>query len=81
MPIVQITLVEGRSDEAVQRCVKAVARAMHETLGAPLPTVRVFVNQIPPQHFAIGDRTRQEIDREKDAASAAPPPQGAGTIP
>jgi 4-oxalocrotonate tautomerase len=71
MPVVQINLVEGRSDEAVQRCVKAVARAVHETLGAPLPTIRVFVNQIPPQHWAVGDRTRQEIDREKEESDAA----------
>ena len=71
MPLVQITLVQGRDDDAVSRCVTAVARTVAETLGAPLSTVRVYVQQIPPQHYAVGDRTLQEIDREK--ARAVPP--------
>ncbi len=66
MPIVHITLVEGRSTEDVQRCLKAVTQAVQESLGAPPPTIRVFATQVPPEHYAIGGRTRQEIDREKE---------------
>lgn len=72
MPLVQITLVQGRDDETVSRCVTEVARTVAETLGAPLSTVRVYVQQIPPQHYAVGDRTRQEIDREKAQTASAP---------
>ena len=73
MPPVRITLVQGRDDETVSRRVAEVARTVAEALGALLSTVRVHVRQIPPQHYAVGDRTRQELDREKAQAS---PPSG-----
>lgn len=50
MPIVHIALVEGRDDEAVKACVKAVARTVHETLGAPLATIRVYATSTPAVH-------------------------------
>ncbi|HEY1609317.1 MAG TPA: 2-hydroxymuconate tautomerase [Paraburkholderia sp.] len=61
MPVVHISLVEGRSDEALTACVKAVARAVNETLGAPLETVRVYVTQVPGAHWAVGDKTKDEM--------------------
>ncbi len=70
MPIVQISLVEGRDPETIQRCVKAVARVVHESLGAPLPTIRVAVHQVPAAFWAVGDRTRDEIDAERNATAA-----------
>jgi 4-oxalocrotonate tautomerase len=60
MPIVQISLVEGRDDAAVKACIKALARTIHETLGAPLETIRVFATIVPPSHWAVGDQTRDE---------------------
>ncbi|RKP50318.1 tautomerase family protein [Pararobbsia silviterrae] len=60
MPIVHLSLVEGRSDEAVKACVKAVARTVHETLGAPLESIRVYATQVPGAHWAVGDRTKDE---------------------
>lgn len=70
MPIVQISIVEGRDEASVKRCVKEVARTVHETLGAPLDTIRVFVQQVPATHWAVGDQTRDEIDAAKAAAKA-----------
>jgi 4-oxalocrotonate tautomerase len=61
MPIVQITLIEGREEEAVKNCLKAVARAVSETLGAPLASIRVVANVVPAAHWAVGDRTKDEI--------------------
>jgi len=73
MPIIQITVVEGREPEDIKRCVKSVARATHETLGAPLATIRVTVQQVPAAFWAVGDKTRDEIDSDRKAAAAAPP--------
>lgn len=70
MPIVHISLVEGRSDEAINACVKAVARTVHETLGAPIETVRVYATQVPGAHWAVGDRTKGEPVAKADASSA-----------
>lgn len=60
MPIVHISLVEGRSDEAVKACVKAVAQAVHASLGAPLDSIRVYATQVPAAHWAVGARTKDE---------------------
>lgn len=60
MPIVHISLVEGRSDEAVKACIKAVARTVHETLGAPFDSIRVYATQVPGAHWAVGERTKDE---------------------
>ncbi|PUA18593.1 tautomerase family protein [Glaciimonas sp. PCH181] len=67
MPIIQITLVEGRSNEAVERCIREVAHTVSSTLNAPLATVRVMVTELPPSRFAIGDVLKS------DAAALNPP--------
>jgi 4-oxalocrotonate tautomerase len=67
MPIVQITLVEGRDEATVKTCIKEVAATLHRTLGAPLDTIRVLVSQVPPSQWGIGDRTRDEIDAARAA--------------
>jgi 4-oxalocrotonate tautomerase len=79
MPIIQITLVEGRDPEAIKRCVKAVARTVHETLGAPLPTIRVAVHQVPGAFWAVGDQTKDEIDAQRAAAAGQLPLSREGT--
>ncbi|PCE22964.1 4-oxalocrotonate tautomerase [Paraburkholderia acidicola] len=61
MPIVHIALVEGRDDETVKACVKAVARTVHETLGAPLATIRVYATSTPATHWAVGEQTKDEL--------------------
>ncbi len=61
MPIIHISLVEGRDDAAVKACVKAVARTVHETLGAPLNTIRVYATVTPCMYWAVGDQTKDEL--------------------
>ncbi len=67
MPIVQITLIEGRDGDAIKRCIKEVARTVHQTLGAPLATIRVIVQQVPASNWGVGDQTRDEIDAARAA--------------
>jgi len=60
VPIVQITLVEGRDDQVVARCIKEVARTVSASLGAPLETVRVVVTEVPADRWAVGDVLKSE---------------------
>ncbi len=60
MPIVQVTLTEGRSPETIRSMISAVTQAMVDTGVAPKDTVRVLVNEIPAEHFAAGDTTIAE---------------------
>lgn len=62
MPIIQITLVEGRDETVMSECVREVARTVSRVLNAPLPSVRVFVNLTKPTLFAVGDKTKQDME-------------------
>jgi len=72
MPLVQITLIEGRDKEIVKNCMREVARTVHRTLGAPMPSIRVIVTQLPASQWAIGDEVREDTL----AAAAAKAGQG-----
>jgi 4-oxalocrotonate tautomerase len=60
MPIVNISLIEGRDPAAVSACVKAVARTIHETLGAPLNSIRVIATEVRAEYWSVGDETKAE---------------------
>ncbi len=52
MPIIQITMIAGRSDDQKTAMYAAVTEAVHQTLGTPKESVRIMVYEVPPQHFA-----------------------------
>jgi 4-oxalocrotonate tautomerase len=54
MPIVEITLIEGRTDEAKERLHAKVADAIHEAIDAPKDSIRVIIREVPPIHFSVG---------------------------
>lgn len=60
MPVIQITLVEGREEQKIQQCIRAVARTVSEHLEAPIETVRVMVTEVPPTRFAVGERLKSD---------------------
>ncbi|MFD0051479.1 tautomerase family protein [Actinomycetes bacterium NPDC127524] len=60
MPIIHITIVEGRDDESIESCIRNVARTVSESLNAPLETVRVALHEVPANRFAVGDKLKSE---------------------
>jgi 4-oxalocrotonate tautomerase len=54
MPIVEITLIEGRSFEMKEKLVKEVTQAVVSSIGAPREAVRVILREVSPWHFAAG---------------------------
>lgn len=62
MPVVQITVVEGRDNELIENCIRNVARTVSESLKAPIETVRVLVNELPQNRFAVGDRLKSDVE-------------------
>lgn len=54
MPIVEITLLEGRSPEAKCKLMEKVTQAVVESVDVKPEAVRVILREIPPQHFAVG---------------------------
>lgn len=54
MPIVNITLIEGRTDEQKNAMYREVTEAIHRTVNAPHDSIRIIINEIPARHFAAG---------------------------
>jgi 4-oxalocrotonate tautomerase len=54
MPIVEITLIEGRTHAQKEKLAAKVTDAVEESLGAPRDTVRIILRELPKHHFAVG---------------------------
>jgi 4-oxalocrotonate tautomerase len=60
MPLVQVTVRQGRPPEAIRKMISAVTEAVVQSLNAPLENVRVIVHEVPGTHWANGNVTLQE---------------------
>lgn len=78
MPLVEITLVEGRTPEQLRAMVSAATHAVAAAVDAPVPSVRVVVREVPATHFAAGDVT---VAERTAAAAAVPAAAGARPAP
>ena len=66
MPFVEVTLVEGRTPEQLRALITSLTDAVEASIGAPRPSIRVVVREVPPTHWASGDETiaeRREAQR------------------
>ena len=63
MPLVQIHLLKGRSPEDQKRLLAAVTRAIHESIGAPLPSIRVWVSELAPEAYMVAGKLVSERDK------------------
>jgi 4-oxalocrotonate tautomerase len=54
MPLIEIHLLEGRSDEQKKVLLTAVTQAVHDSIGAPLESIRVWIQEMPPKEFMAG---------------------------
>lgn len=61
MPIIHITLVEGRKDETIEQCMRDVARTVQKSLDIPLESIRIVVEEVPKNRFAVGGTLKSEV--------------------
>jgi 4-oxalocrotonate tautomerase len=54
MPIVEITLIEGRTPEKKEKLIARVTDAVIEAIEAPRESIRVILREIPGEHFGVG---------------------------
>lgn len=69
MPMIEVTMVEGRSPEQVRALISGLTAAVVEAVGAPLAAVRVVVREVPDTHWAAGDQTIAERRAEQEYTS------------
>ncbi|MHA6250795.1 4-oxalocrotonate tautomerase [Oceanobacillus sp. CAU 1775] len=63
MPLVNIQILEGRSEEKINSLMENVAKTISESLGAPKQNVRVIVTEIPKTHWSIGGTSVKDLGR------------------
>ena len=63
MPIVQVNMIEGRSDEQKEAVIAEITEALYRAIEAPKESVRVIIYEIPKQHFGIGGKTAKALGR------------------
>lgn len=73
MPLVEITLVEGRSPQMLRRLAHEVHEAVVRSVEAPAEAVRIVLREVPATHWVAGDVT---IAERRAAASGQEEPGG-----
>lgn len=63
MPVAQINILEGRSDEQKEMLIREVTDAISRSLGAPVESVRIIITEMPKQHFGIGRQSARKLGR------------------
>ena len=67
MPLVEVTLVEGRSPEQLRTLISRLTTAVVDSVGAPKENVRVVLREVPATHWAAGDVTIEERRGQQEA--------------
>jgi 4-oxalocrotonate tautomerase len=60
MPIVQVNLLDGRSDAQKRKMVAAITQALVETIDTKPEKVRIIVNDMAHDSYAIGGKMADE---------------------
>ena len=74
MPLVHIDVMEGRSQDKIERMITAVSEAIATSLESPIDNVRVVVNEMKPHEYGVGGkpwaRVVEERSREREEAGS-----------
>ena len=60
MPLIEVTLAEGRSPEKLRALISKLTEAVVESGVAKKEAVRVILREVPKSHWAAGDETLAE---------------------
>lgn len=54
MPLAQITLTEGTTDDQKRKLLATITDAFEQSLGTPRDAVRVIISEVPTSAWAVG---------------------------
>ncbi len=63
MPLINISILEGRSEERIMTLIKNVTATVSETLDTPEGNIRVIVTEVPKTRWSVGGKTMKELGR------------------
>lgn len=61
MPLIEVTMVEGRTTEQKAALIAKLTDAAVEAVGAPIETIRVCIREIPGENWGIAGKPKGPI--------------------
>lgn len=58
MPIIDVTLLEGRPAERKAALIRELTDAAERVLGVPRESIRVLLRELPAQHWGVGGQAK-----------------------
>ncbi|MBT2233679.1 tautomerase family protein [Nonomuraea sp. NEAU-A123] len=71
MPLIEVTLVHGRTPDQIRTLIHEVTAAVVRALEVPQQSVRVAVRELPATHWAAGDVTIAEREAARESGGEA----------
>ncbi len=65
MPLIQATIIKGRSEKQKRAFFEGVTAVAVEALQVKAAQVRVVINEVPAEHWAVGGISKAELDAGK----------------
>lgn len=72
MPLVQVTMVRGRTVEQKHALIASVSAAVADSLGTPIERVRVAIYEVGPDEWGIGGQPYSVARADQAQASREP---------
>ncbi len=56
-------MLEGRTEDQKRAVIEKVTEALHEAVGAPKETIRVWIHDVPKQNWGIAGVSAKDLGR------------------
>ncbi|KFX71773.1 4-oxalocrotonate tautomerase [Pseudomonas taeanensis MS-3] len=65
MPLLQVSIVEGRSPELKEQLIRDLTTTVVETLAVKPESVRVLIQELPKTHWGTAGQSMAKRDKDK----------------
>lgn len=63
MPIIQVQIMEGRSEDNIKLLIDDITSAAEKNLSVPKESIRVLVTEVPRNRWAVGGVLKSEENK------------------
>jgi 4-oxalocrotonate tautomerase len=78
MPIIDVSLIEGRDAETKRRLIRELTDAAERVLEVPRASIRVLLREVPAEHWGIGGEPKGSVSLGETPKPPARPPAARG---
>jgi 4-oxalocrotonate tautomerase len=58
LPLIEVTLIEGRPNEKKAALIAKVTDAVVEAIDAPIESIRVVIREVPAAHWGVAGKPK-----------------------